>query len=174
MDFSTAAVVRYLLLIVAVLNSASRSHGTGYPDDCFDHYTAVQNENVLKNQNLTLACKDENTRGISNRISKKSGFDVEFEKENFAQTADEMCNNMKVCEDLEDPREFLQCYIKATQDGFHKSMHMNFNATLILIELNDEYEENDKGVMRCIQRSKEVFVKESLAEYNRLLQCLGY
>lgn len=53
-------------------------------------------------------------------------------------------------------------------------MHMNFNATLILIELTDEYEENDKGVMRCIQRSKEVFVEESLAEYNRLLQCLGY
>ncbi|XP_073819847.1 uncharacterized protein [Musca autumnalis] len=173
---STTTVGRYIFLVtVLLLNTSLRSVGAGDHDDCFVQYNSAQNENILEYQNATLTCRNDSRKGNSyNLIAPTPNYDVETEKDNFARTTEEICNNMQMCGDLDDLSESLQCYIEATRDGFHKSMDMHFNATLIVIELNEDYEENDRNVLRCIQKTKETFLKESLAEYQRLLQCLEY
>uniref|UniRef100_A0A1L8EA84 Putative secreted protein n=1 Tax=Haematobia irritans TaxID=7368 RepID=A0A1L8EA84_HAEIR len=140
--------------------------------ECFDSYTKEQHSNALTYKNSHLACGGAEA-ALRSRIKRlRMDIDVEFEKLILAKAAEDMCDNMRSCNDIPDSQGFLQCYSTTTLQAAQTSVTMHFNASSLVVELS-ENEDYQKDTMHCTLQAKKKYVEDWLDTYQRHLQCLS-
>ncbi|XP_013098041.2 uncharacterized protein LOC106080956 [Stomoxys calcitrans] len=141
--------------------------------ECFDDYREKQNANTLLYMDSHLACESVVRKRSKLKVQhSKQDIDVELEKWLLAKATEEMCSNMKACSTIEDHGPFFRCYSTTAMQGAHTSLGMHFNASAVAIELNDDFGEDQKDVMRCTLQARQKFTDDWIDIYRQLLRCL--
>ncbi|XP_065354838.1 uncharacterized protein LOC135949261 [Calliphora vicina] len=115
------------------------------------------------------ACNDEDN------IDRRPPLDIdpEAEIEKHKQTSQETCSDLTACNLITDAHEFFHCHSKTAATNTNKFVIMHLNASSMIIELNDQYDPEEKEILRCQLAAKRKYIFETYSAYNDHLKCLS-
>ncbi|KAH8384186.1 hypothetical protein KR200_011594 [Drosophila serrata] len=135
-------------------------------DDCHDEFTvACANASSVYSASLQLCELHANETIVNLEV------DVELERAQIELGSSAVCENLQVCEVLEDNLEYLKCISENSNRNMEILNEINYNATHAYTRMRQDYDALHRTFLLCGLEAQKDYMEDLREAHRELTQC---